>query len=170
MFNNVIGRTFIQIPKIVQMDEERLCTNRLTFDIIDMLKHKPRFSIQFNKFIPNFHHHFGRQCKLSNYGFTKLIELLEAMPNTVHVINKDGLQFVQLKENIMLELICANIVKYLEENNLKLKLTLSKLEEIYNSRYEAIYYQDFNCENFTQLFHLLPLKKHFINAQLINVG
>jgi len=158
------GRTFIQIPKIVQMDEERLCTNRLTYDIIDMLKHKSRFSIQFNKFIPHFHHHFGRQCKLSNYGFTKLIELLEAMPDTVHVINKDGHQFVQLKENIMLDLICSNIVKYLEENNLKLKLSLIKLEEIYNSRYETIHYQDFKCENFIQLFKILPLKKHFINA------
>jgi hypothetical protein len=162
--NKYQGRTFIQIPKIVQMDEERLCTNRLTYDIIDMLKHKSRFSIQFNKFIPNFHHHFGRQCKLSNYGFTKLIELLEAMPDTVHVISKDGLQFVQLKENIMLDLICSNIVKYLEENSLKLKLSLAKLEEIYNSRYETIYYQDFKCENFTQLFKILPLKKHFINA------
>merc|ERR1719468_1135164 len=116
------GRTFIQIPKVVQMDEERLCTSRLTFDIIDMLKHKPRFSIQFNKFIPNFHHHFGRQCKLSNYGFTKLIDLLEAMPDTVHVINKDNLLFVQLKINIMLDLICENIGKYLEENNIKLKI------------------------------------------------
>lgn len=160
------GRTFIQIPKIVQMDEERLCTNRLTFDIIDMLKHKLRFSIQFNKFIPNFHHHFGRQCKLSNYGFTKLIELLEAMPHTVHVINKDNLQFVQLKENIMLDLICINLVKYLEENNMKIKVTLAKLEEIYNSRYEAIFYQDFGCLNINQLFEILPLKKHFICSQV----
>lgn len=162
-----LGRTFIQIPKIVQMDEERLCTNRLTHDIIDMLKHKPRFSIQFNKFIPNFHHHFGRQCKLSNYGFTKLIELLEAMPDTVHVINKDNLQFVQLKENIMLDLICSNIVKYLEDSNLKLKVTLGKLEEIYNSRYEAIFYNDFGCDTFSQLFRILPLKKHFVSVQPI---
>jgi hypothetical protein len=149
------------------MDEERLCTNRLTHDIIDMLKHKPRFSIQFNKFIPNFHHHFGRQCKLSNYGFTKLIELLEAMPDTVHVINKDNLQFVQLRQNIMLDLICSNLVKHLEESNLKLKITLSKLEEIYSSRYEAIFYQDFGCDSFSQLFRILPLKKHFVNVQPI---
>ena len=87
------------------------------------------------------------------------------MPETVHVINKDNLQFVQLKENIMLDLICSNLIKYLEENQLKLKLTLSKLNEIYNSRYEAIFYQDFGCENFAQLFKMLPLKKHFINVK-----
>jgi len=156
------GRTFIQIPKIVQMDEERLCTTRLVFDIVDMLKHKPRFSIQFNKFIPNFHHHFGRQCKLSNYGFTKLIELMEAIPETVQVLVKDGLQFVQLKSHLMLDLICLNIVKYLEDNNQKVKISLSKLEELYNTKYEAIHYQDFGCENFVQLFSRLPFKSNFI--------
>ena len=158
------GRTFIQIPKVVQMDEERLCMSRLSYDIIDMLQHNERFSIQFNKFVPLYHHHFGRQCKLSNYGFNKLIELLEAMPETVHVVYKDNIQFVQLRENLMLDLICLNLAIYLEENNLKLKISLNKLEELYNSRYQPIYYEDFKCENFAQLFLILPIKKHFINA------
>ena len=59
----VEGRTFIQIPKVVQMEEEKLCTQRLTVDIIDMLRHKPRFSIQFNKFIPNFSPSFWKTIK-----------------------------------------------------------------------------------------------------------
>jgi len=162
------GRTFIQIPKVIQMDEERLCTYRLVFDIIDMLKHKPRFSIQFIKFIPNFHHHFGRQCKLSNYGFTKLVDLLEAISDTVQVLVKDCLQFIQLKPHIMLDLICSNLAKYLDENNYKLKCTLNKLEEIYNSKYEPICYQDFDCENFTQLFTRLPFKTNFISVKPFN--
>ena len=158
------GRTFIQVPKTIQIEEERLCTLRLANDIIDMLKYKPRFSIQFNKFIPNFHHHFGRQCKLSNYGFTKLIELLEAMPEIIQVFTKDGLQFVQLKDNLMTELICLNFVKHLDENGLKVKASLSKLEEWYNSKHVPIFYQDFDCENFEQLFSKLPFKKYFINV------
>lgn len=40
----------------------------------------------FNKFIPSYHHHFGYQCKVSDYGFTKLIELFEAIPDVVEVI------------------------------------------------------------------------------------
>jgi len=161
------GKTFIQIPKIAQLEEERQCTNRLTLDIIDMLKHKPRFSIQFNKFIPNFHHHFGRQCKLSNYGFTKLIELLEAIPNTVQILIKDSLQFVQLKQEIMLDLICQNLVKLIEENNYKLKLSMSKLEELYNSKYQPIYYSDFNQMNFYDLFMKLPFEKNFIKISVL---
>lgn len=39
----------------------------------------------FNKFVPSYHHHFGHQCKVSDYGFTKLIELFEAIPDVVEV-------------------------------------------------------------------------------------
>jgi hypothetical protein len=159
------NRTFIQIPKIIQLEEEILCMHRLTFDIIDMLKQKPRFSIQFNKFIPNFHHHFGRQCKLSNYGFSKLIDLLEAIPNTVHILVKDGIQFVQLKKEIMLDLIAQNLMKLIEDNN-RMKITLLGLEKLYNSKYEPIFFKDFEADNFVEIFELLPLSKNFINVTL----
>ena len=161
------GRTFIQIPKVVQMDEERLCTYRLSFDIIDMLKHKPRFSIQFNKFIPNFHHHFGRQLKLSKYGFTKLIELLESMPETVHVVVKDGLQFVQLKKEIMIDLITQNFVKLFEEApNYTMNISLVQLEELYTSKFQPIYYEDFDCDIFSQFYSMLLFDKYGLRTIL----
>ena len=159
------NRTFIQIPKIVQMEEELLCMHRLTFDIIDMLKLKSRFLIQFNKFIPNFHHHFGRQCKLSNYGFSKLIDLLEAIPNTVQLLKNDGMQFVQLKKEIMLDLISQNLMKLIEENNI-MKVSLSNLEKLYNTKYEPVNFRDFEVDNFFCFFELLPLRKNFINVSL----
>jgi hypothetical protein len=159
-------RTFIQIPKVVQMEEEKLCTQRLTLDIIDMLKHKPRFSIQFNKFIPNFHHHFGRQLKLSNYGFTKLIELLEAMPETVQVFVKDGIQFVQLKKDIMMDLICKNISNLIEMNNFEIQCeNFCAFESMYNSIYDNICYEDFCCNEIDNLMQNLPFKKYFITNQ-----
>lgn len=161
------GRTFIQIPKIVQMEEEKLCTQKLTVDLIDMLRHKPRFSIQFNKFIPNFHHHFGRQLKLSNFGFTKLIELLEAIPSIVQVFTKDSLQFVQLTKGIMLDLICQNILKLIDDNSLKIQRSFLDFEKMYNYKYEKIYYEDFDCKTMNELFEILPFKKHFINVNIV---
>lgn len=41
----------------------------------------------FNKFVPAYHHHYGHQCRVSDYGFTKLIELFEAIPDVVKVNN-----------------------------------------------------------------------------------
>lgn len=53
---------------------------------MDLLKNQPYCLVQFNKFIPTYHHHFGRQCRVADYGFTKLIDLLEAIPHIVQVI------------------------------------------------------------------------------------
>lgn len=41
--------------------------------------------MQFNRFIPAYHHHFGRQCRVADYGFSKLIELFEAIPDVLQV-------------------------------------------------------------------------------------
>lgn len=158
------GRTFIQIPKVFQMDEQRLCAHRFARDIIDMLKQKPRFAIQLSKFIPNFHQHFGRQCKLSNYGFVKLVDLFESLPNTVQLLNKDGVQFVQLRKELTLDIVCQNLIKLIEENGHKIKASLAKLEELYNSKFEHIYYQDLECDNFAQLFVKLPIEKNCIRC------
>lgn len=57
-------------------------------EVVDLLRHQPHFRMPFNKFIPSYHHHFGRQCKLAYYGFTKLVELFEAIPDVLQVSSK----------------------------------------------------------------------------------
>jgi meiosis arrest female protein 1 len=42
----------------------------------------------FNKFIPAYHHHYGHQCRVADYGFTKLIELFEAIPQVAKVLGQ----------------------------------------------------------------------------------
>lgn len=53
--------------------------------MVDLLKTCTHCTMSFNRFIPAYHHHFGRQCRVADYGFTKLIDLLEALPNIVQV-------------------------------------------------------------------------------------
>nr|XP_027216010.1 meiosis regulator and mRNA stability factor 1-like [Penaeus vannamei] len=56
--------------------------------------------MQFNRFIPAYHHHFGRQCRVAAYGFSKLIELFEAIPDVLQVYDdeEDGEKQLQLVE------------------------------------------------------------------------
>ena len=44
-----------------------------------------RKSLPFKKFILAYHHYFGKQCRVYDYGFTKLLELFEAIPHVVDV-------------------------------------------------------------------------------------
>jgi hypothetical protein len=54
-------------------------------EVVDLLKHSPQCRMPFSKFIPAYHHHFGRQCRVADYGYTKLMELFEAIPHIVQV-------------------------------------------------------------------------------------
>jgi meiosis arrest female protein 1 len=85
---------------------EIYATGNFEKDVIDMLRILPDFSIPFQKFIPSyqyekqntflslislliFSHHFGYQCKVQTYGFSRLIDLLEELSHVVKVIFVD---------------------------------------------------------------------------------
>lgn len=65
--------------------EEIERTKQFGKEVVDLLRHQPHCRMSFNKFIPTYHHHFGRQCKLSYYGFNKLMDLFEAIPEVLLV-------------------------------------------------------------------------------------
>ena len=58
-------------------------TKQFALEVVDLLKHNPRCRMPFNKFIPAYHHHFAHQCRVADYGFTKLTDLFEAVPQVV---------------------------------------------------------------------------------------
>ena len=58
---------------------------KFSHEVVDLLQHSPQCCLPFSRFIPTYHHHFGRQCRIANYGFTKLIELFDAVPHVVEV-------------------------------------------------------------------------------------
>lgn len=62
-------------PQLIQFSRE----------IIDLLKSQPSCIMPISKFIPSYHHHFAKQCRVSDYGFSKLLELLEAVPHVLQV-------------------------------------------------------------------------------------
>jgi len=54
-------------------------------EVVDLLKRMPGCQMPFSKFIPSYHHHFGRQCRVADYGYSKLLELFEAIPHILQV-------------------------------------------------------------------------------------
>lgn len=49
------------------------------------MKNQPYCLMPVTKFIPAYHHHFAKQCRVSDYGYSKLLELLEAVPHVLQV-------------------------------------------------------------------------------------
>ncbi|XP_012867082.1 PREDICTED: meiosis arrest female protein 1 isoform X2 [Dipodomys ordii] len=105
--------TVICIPKRERTQDEIERTKQFSKDVVDLLRHQPHFRMPFNKFIPSYHHHFGRQCKLAYYGFTKLLELFEAIPDILQVLECGEEKILTLTEVERFKALAAQFVKLL---------------------------------------------------------
>ncbi|XP_071478338.1 meiosis regulator and mRNA stability factor 1-like [Diadema antillarum] len=122
--------TEISIPKREQTDEERIRTRKFSREIVDLLSRQPRCRITFSKFIPAYHHHFGRQCRVGEYGFNKLAELLGALPEVVQIEESGDERCVRLSEAERLS-VMARRISQLVPRNRQHSLALSALLPAY---------------------------------------
>ncbi|KAM4632640.1 meiosis regulator and mRNA stability factor 1 [Discoglossus pictus] len=103
----------ISIPKRERTPEEIERTKQFSKEVVDLLRHQPHFRMPFNKFIPSYHHHFGRQCKLTYYGFTKLLDLFEAIPEVLQVLECGEEKILTLTEMERVKALASQLVKLL---------------------------------------------------------
>ncbi|XP_062853880.1 meiosis regulator and mRNA stability factor 1 isoform X2 [Trichomycterus rosablanca] len=105
--------TLISVPKKERTSEEIEHTKQFGKEVVDLLRHQPHFRMAFSKFIPTYHHHFGRQCKLAYYGFSKLMELFEAIPDVLQVLECGEEKVLALTEVERVKALAAQLVKLL---------------------------------------------------------
>ncbi|CAH2260947.1 jg17721 [Pararge aegeria aegeria] len=82
-------------------------------ELIDLLRTTPRCCISFSKLIPAFHHHFGRQCRVADYGFTKLPDLLAALSNTIVVLGSGSYRVITISAAAQSKRWTSDLVKIL---------------------------------------------------------
>ncbi|XP_073447258.1 meiosis regulator and mRNA stability factor 1 isoform X9 [Aquarana catesbeiana] len=107
------NETVISIPRRERTTEEIERTKQFAKEVVDLLRHQPHFRMPFNKFIPSYHHHFGRQCKLTYYGFTKLLDLFEAIPDVLQVLECGEEKILTLTEMERIKALASQLVKLL---------------------------------------------------------
>ncbi|XP_040577997.1 meiosis regulator and mRNA stability factor 1 isoform X2 [Lepeophtheirus salmonis] len=125
----------ISIPKREQTSDEIERTIQFSMECVELLRHAPDCCLLFNKFIPAYHHHFGRQCRVADYGFTKLIELFEAIPHIVEITEDcDGERLLQLSGSERLAVIGEQIAEMIRSSH-KQYLSLNEISESYMIQY-----------------------------------
>ena len=122
-------------------------TRKFANDCIELLTLAPEGIISFDKFVPRYHQYCGRQLKLSDYGFEKLIDLFKAVPDTVEVAecgNAD--RPIKLKDNLLTMIpnesaktepkdhVCSNTTSNKLKHKLHLKLFSMELVELLKSQ------------------------------------
>lgn len=121
------------------------------FQVIELLRHAPQCRMLFNKFVPSYHHHFGHQCRVSDYGFTKLIELFESIPDIVNIEDvSGGERRISLTEKESLLVLDEQISKLIAHSNGS--LNVSNVPQAFLQLYGyALRPELFNCNSVLQL-------------------
>ncbi|XP_076333618.1 meiosis regulator and mRNA stability factor 1-like isoform X2 [Tachypleus tridentatus] len=153
--------TVIAIPKREQTSEEIERTKQFSTEVIELLKHSPTCSMSFNKFVPAYHHHFGKQCRVSDYGFTKLIELLEVISDVLKVTGSGEDKIIELQESEKLRVMAERIVAVVKDSPNQTFL-LSHLPKAYLKLHgHALHCEEYGCSSTENLVSKL---KHAVKV------
>ncbi|XP_033336634.2 meiosis regulator and mRNA stability factor 1-like protein isoform X2 [Megalopta genalis] len=149
------GDKMIAIPKREQTAEEIERTKQFAVEVVELLRHAPHCRMQFNKFVPSYHHHFGHQCRVSDYGFTKLIELFEAIPDVVKIEDSNsGERQISLTEKEGVRVLSEQMSKLIVRS--KGCLSISNIPQCFLRQFGyALKPELFDCASIQQLMQKL---------------
>jgi meiosis arrest female protein 1 len=131
------SKLYLSIPRREQTAAELQNMRAFALEVVELLRHSVRCEIPFSRFIPSYHHHFGSQCRVSNFGFSKLVELLEAIPEIVEIVepNKESghvERFVRLTTKEQLKVIGTQIWNLVHKRDeAGIQTYLYELEELF---------------------------------------
>ena len=118
-----------------------------TREVVDMLKTMPGCKIPFYKFIPRYHHHFGKQCRVADYGYTKLKDLLESLPHVIQIIGEGSKTMITLAHKAQVRRFTNDLLKMLK-NQMEKQFLLSSFPFVY----ERTFFKPFNIEEYGVCF------------------
>ncbi|MGH0124221.1 UNVERIFIED_CONTAM: hypothetical protein FKN15_024650 [Acipenser sinensis] len=161
-----------QLMSILHQDErtqeEVERTKQFAKEVVDLIRHQPHFRMPFNKFIPSYHHHFGRQCKLTYYGFSKLMELFEAIPEVLLVLECGEEKILALTEVEKVKALAAQFVKLLRSQTDNRILMSDLLAEYGKTFGYGMRLQDFDVSSvpalLQKLCHVVKVKMSLDNS------
>lgn len=156
MHESADGEITVALPRRDQTPEEIKRTKQFAAEVVELLSHAPQCQLMFNKLIPAYHHHFGRQCRVADFGFTKLIELLEAIPEVIKVEDTgDGERRVTLTQPVAVRVLTNQVAQLLLSSGSTV-LPLKELPSAYLQHFgHTLRPEDFNCSSIEQLVSLL---------------
>lgn len=127
--------------KILQMNDEekspKLSEDVSTFtqisrEIVELIKLSPKATLKFSRFIPAYHNHFGKQCRVADYGYTKLIDLFEALSSVVQVMGEGENRQITLTYKVQMQRFKTDLLRILRTQSTK-SILLSQMSKVYEN-------------------------------------
>ncbi|XP_046812509.1 uncharacterized protein LOC111675277 [Lucilia cuprina] len=103
---------------------------QISREVIELVKMSPKATMKFNRFIPAYHNHFGKQCRVADYGYTKLIELFEALSAVVQIMGDGENRQITLTHRTQIRRFTSDLLRVLRAHGNK-SVLLSQLPTIF---------------------------------------
>lgn len=103
---------------------------QISREIIELIKLSPKATLKFSRFIPAYHNHFGKQCRVADYGYTKLIDLFEALSSIVQVMGEGENRQITLTHKVQMQRFKTDLLRILRTQSTK-SILLSHIPMIY---------------------------------------
>ncbi|XP_075149215.1 meiosis regulator and mRNA stability factor 1-like protein [Haematobia irritans] len=103
---------------------------QISREVIELVKMSPKATMKFNRFIPAYHNHFGKQCRVADYGYTKLIELFEALSSVVQIMGDGENRQITLTHRTQIRRFTSDLLRVLRAHGNK-SVLLSQLPTIF---------------------------------------
>ncbi|XP_055387097.1 meiosis regulator and mRNA stability factor 1-like [Condylostylus longicornis] len=111
---------------------------QISKEVIELIKMSPKSTMKFNRFIPAYHNHFGKQCRVADYGYTKLIELFEALSSVVQIMGDGENRQITLTHRIQIRRFTTDLLRIIRSQGNK-SILLSQLPEIFAQTQNRIF-------------------------------
>lgn len=105
---------------------------QISREIIELMKMSPKSMMKFSRFIPAYHNHFGKQCRVADYGYTKLIELFEALTTVIQVMGDGENRQITLTHKCQVRCFTTDLLRLLRSQSRK-SVMMSQLESTFSS-------------------------------------
>ncbi|KAH8376689.1 hypothetical protein KR093_000896, partial [Drosophila rubida] len=103
---------------------------QISREVIELVKMSPKSTMKFNRFIPAYHNHFGKQCRVADYGYTKLIELFEALSSVVQIMGDGENRQITLTHRTQIRRFTSDLLRVLRAHG-NSSVLLSQLPGIF---------------------------------------
>jgi meiosis arrest female protein 1 len=79
-------RNLISLVHVEMCAEVQQRLQQFSREVLDLLKSQgSHCRLPVSKFVSAYHQYFSRQCRVADYGFSKIIDLLLAIPKSIQV-------------------------------------------------------------------------------------
>ena len=96
------------------LEDSQKKLNQFGHEVVELFKGVPKCIIPMSRFNNEYHKKYGRQCRVADYGFTKLYELLEAIPHILQILDSEYEKKLTLTHRIQVRRFSNDLIKVLK--------------------------------------------------------